>query len=95
MLIFSGGYGSDGGQSMERSDCVFVAGLPPSATEEEIAEYFGAIGIIKVSTNQPIELNKITDFTYFMICDCCNCADGPKNRKAKGLDVQGQDDRKA
>jgi RNA-binding protein FUS len=32
----------------DRGDCVFVGGLPLSATEADIAEYFGAIGIVKI-----------------------------------------------
>ena len=48
MTCILGGYGDGGGQSMERSDCVFVAGLPTTASEQEIAEFFGSIGIVKV-----------------------------------------------
>ncbi|XP_021952650.2 RNA-binding protein cabeza isoform X6 [Folsomia candida] len=48
------GYGS-GGDMIERSDTVFVGGLPPEASEEAIAEYFGSIGLVKIDrrTNKP------------------------------------------
>uniref|UniRef100_UPI00398187ED hypothetical protein n=1 Tax=Salmonella sp. s55004 TaxID=3159675 RepID=UPI00398187ED len=29
-------------------DTVFVSGLPKSTTEEQLAEFFGAIGVIKI-----------------------------------------------
>lgn len=53
MTTFSvggGGFGGGGGGGgyEDRGDCVFVAGLPPSASEQDIAEFFGAIGIVKV-----------------------------------------------
>jgi RNA-binding protein len=32
----------------EVQDTVFVSGLPEDATEAQIAEYFGSIGVIKV-----------------------------------------------
>lgn len=31
-----------------QEDTIFIAGMNPSATEEDIATHFGAIGIIKV-----------------------------------------------
>jgi len=45
----------------ERGDCVFVSGLPPNASEADIAEYFGAIGIVKV--NYPV-----IDYGLLTIC---------------------------
>lgn len=31
-----------------QEDTIFVAGMNPDSTEEEIADHFGSIGIIKV-----------------------------------------------
>lgn len=46
--------GSDGGGSgsdnmVVQEDTIFVSGMDPQTTEDDIAEHFGAIGIIKVS----------------------------------------------
>lgn len=41
-----GGYGS-GGDLIEQIDTVFVSGMPTHATEQEIEQHFGAIGLIK------------------------------------------------
>lgn len=51
----AGGYGdrnsgSDGMVTQE--DTIFVSGMDPSISEEEICQHFGAIGIIKVCTFQ-------------------------------------------
>lgn len=47
-----GGYGdrnSGGGDGMVvQEDTIFVSGMDPSISEEEICEHFGAIGLIKV-----------------------------------------------
>lgn len=32
-----------------QEDTIFVSGMNPQSTEEDIAEHFGAIGIIKVN----------------------------------------------
>lgn len=32
-----------------QEDTIFVAGMNPTATEDDICKHFGAIGIIKVS----------------------------------------------
>jgi len=48
----TGGYGdrnSGGGDGMvTQEDTIFVSGMDPSISEEEICQHFGAIGIIKV-----------------------------------------------
>lgn len=59
LLCFVGGYGggssssSGGGGSgndmITQEDTIFVAGMDPSTTEQDIETHFGAIGIIKVS----------------------------------------------
>ena len=39
-----------GGQTMEtvQEDTIFISGMNPDSNEDEIAQHFGAIGIIKV-----------------------------------------------
>ncbi|GLV32574.1 cabeza [Carabus blaptoides fortunei] len=44
---FKGGYGS-GGEMVVQEDTVFVSGIDPAFTEEDIAQHFGAIGVIKI-----------------------------------------------
>lgn len=44
--------GSDGGSGSDmvtQEDTIFVSGMGPDTTEDDIANHFGAIGIIKVS----------------------------------------------
>lgn len=38
----------DGGEMVTQEDTIFVQGMNPETTEEEIAEHFGSIGLIKV-----------------------------------------------
>lgn len=48
----TGGYGDRGGGNdgmVTQEDTIFVSGMDPSISEEEICQHFGAIGIIKVS----------------------------------------------
>lgn len=48
----SGGYGgsnSAAGNMVTQEDTIFVAGMDPSITEEDIAAHFGSIGVIKVN----------------------------------------------
>lgn len=41
--------GSDSGNDMViQEDTIFVSGMSPQTSEDEIANHFGAIGIIKV-----------------------------------------------
>jgi hypothetical protein len=44
-----GGGGGGGNDMVTQEDTIFVSGMEPSTTEEEIAVHFGAIGVIKVS----------------------------------------------
>lgn len=41
--------GAGGGNPGESSDTIFVSGLPATATEQDLAQFFGQIGVIKVS----------------------------------------------
>lgn len=42
--------GSDSGQDMIiQEDTIFVSGMSPQTTEDDITNHFGAIGVIKVS----------------------------------------------
>lgn len=45
-----GGFSGDrgGGDMITQEDTVFIQGMNPSTTEEELCQHFGAIGIIKV-----------------------------------------------
>lgn len=49
-----GGFGGDrgggggGGDMVTQEDTVFIQGMDPSTTEDELCQHFGAIGIIKV-----------------------------------------------
>lgn len=48
-----GGYGGGGGDRgggdmVTQEDTVFIQGMNPVTTEEELCQYFGSIGIIKV-----------------------------------------------
>lgn len=45
----TGGYGS-GGEMIVQEDTVFVSGMDQDLTEEDIAQHFGAIGVIKVGS---------------------------------------------
>lgn len=45
---FGGDRGGGGGDMITQEDTVFVQGMNPSTTEDELCKYFGAIGIIKV-----------------------------------------------
>lgn len=54
-LIYEGGFGGDRGSSggsnsdmITQEDTIFIAGMDSESTEEEIAQHFGAIGVIKV-----------------------------------------------
>lgn len=42
-----GGGGNDS-EVIVQQDTIFVAGMEPSVTMDEIAEFFGVLGIIKV-----------------------------------------------
>ncbi|KAH8235775.1 hypothetical protein KR032_007420 [Drosophila birchii] len=42
-----GGGGSSGGDMITQEDTIFVSGMDPNATENDIETHFGAIGIIK------------------------------------------------
>lgn len=44
--IFIGDGGN--GDMVTQEDTIFVSGMNPQSSEEDIAEHFGAIGIIKV-----------------------------------------------
>ena len=46
---FGGGDDSGGGFRQTFEDTIFVSGMPPESTSEEIADFFGSIGRIKVS----------------------------------------------
>lgn len=59
----TGGFGDRGGGNdgmVTQEDTIFVSGMDPSISEEEICQHFGAIGIIKVSvTVRKIEIFKL------------------------------------
>lgn len=44
-----GGGGGNDSEVIVQQDTIFVAGMEPSVTMDEIAEFFGVLGIIKVS----------------------------------------------
>lgn len=49
---FGNSEGGDSGNDMiTQEDTIFVSGMSPETNEDEIANHFGAIGIIKVSAN--------------------------------------------
>lgn len=48
-LFVVGGYNSGGGDMITQEDTVFVSGMSPNLTEEDIEQHFGSIGVIKVS----------------------------------------------
>lgn len=45
-----GGYGGDrgSGDMVTQEDTIFIQGMDPGTTEDELCQHFGAIGIIKV-----------------------------------------------
>lgn len=56
VFVGGGGYGGDrgggdrgGGDMVTQEDTVFVQGMNPDTTEDELCQHFGAIGIIKVN----------------------------------------------
>lgn len=51
VLIFcciTGGSGGGSGEMIVQQDTIFVSGMDPSVTEDDIASHFGQIGVIKV-----------------------------------------------
>lgn len=49
LFIFIGSGGSGSGSDMvTQEDTIFVSGMNPQTTEDDIASHFGTIGIIKV-----------------------------------------------
>ncbi len=52
---------------MRREDTIFVAGMPASAGMNEIAKFFGQIGVIKVDK---LILILLLDITYTIIFFC-------------------------
>lgn len=59
-LFVVGGYNSGGGDMITQEDTVFVSGMSPNLTEEDIEQHFGSIGVIKVSKKK----NEIQIFKY-------------------------------
>lgn len=70
----TGGYGDRGGGNdgmVTQEDTIFVSGMDPSISEEEICQHFGAIGIIKVSLLNRIVKQKQKDSTSCVSnCKC-------------------------
>lgn len=52
--------GGGSGEMIVQQDTIFVSGMNPDLSEEDIAQYFGQIGVIKVS---PDSLNFIFSAT--------------------------------
>lgn len=56
----SGGFSSSSsggaGNMVTQEDTIFVAGMDPSITEDDIQDHFGSIGVIKVS-HYTVQLN--------------------------------------
>lgn len=67
---------SDGGSNLViQQDTVFVSGMNPDCNEDEIAQHFGSIGVIKVSDSQCIFICRIAPCVwklnskyFFMSC---------------------------
>ena len=50
---------------MTQEDTIFVSGMPDSATEDDVKDHFGSIGIIKVRPATPSRVNlTFTPLTY-------------------------------
>lgn len=49
MSKINGTGGSDSGDMVVQEDTIFVSGMDPQTSEDDIANHFGAIGIIKVN----------------------------------------------
>lgn len=47
------------GDMVTQEDTIFVAGMNPQTTENDIADHFGAIGIIKVRFRSAIALRSL------------------------------------
>lgn len=45
-----GGGGGNDSEVIVQQDTIFVSGMDPSVSMDDIAEYFGVLGIIKVSS---------------------------------------------
>lgn len=58
-----GGYNSGGGDMITQEDTIFVSGMSPNITEEDIEQHFGAIGVIKVICKR-----------WFKKCECTLCS---------------------
>lgn len=74
-----------------QEDTIFVSGMDPTVTEDEICEHFGAIGIIKVYRNVMIEALNNNSYGEPIFVS----VERQANWKAKDLDVQGQEYRQA
>lgn len=48
MAHVDGGGGGNNDNMVTQEDTIFVSGMNPDITEEDIADHFGSIGIIKV-----------------------------------------------
>ena len=66
-----------------QDDTVFVAGLPPTATVEEIADFFGKIGIIKVTDFYFLFLLKklLATIAFIFLFFCFRLTNEPENQK--------------
>lgn len=46
---FGGDRGGGAGDMVTQEDTIFIQGMNPSTSEDELCQHFGAIGIIKVN----------------------------------------------
>lgn len=88
-----GGYQGGGGNDSEvivQQDTIFVAGMDPSVTMDEIAEFFGVLGIIKVSLVNDLLI--LFPFSHSLNrSSLLRPAEGPSHEHAQDLGVQGQE----
>lgn len=51
------------------NDEVFISGLPPDTTEQDIAEYFGQIGVIKQVSVHEKQAERVRS-AWVMVAEC-------------------------
>ena len=61
--------GAEGGEPMKQPDTIFIQGLGPDITQDQLKEHFGTAGPIKVRPILNIILHNFYILGYFKIRD--------------------------
>ena len=58
-----------------QEDTIFVSGMPTNATEDDVKEHFGSIGVIKVSFTLSLMLHRCEKVDLISILHCMERGD--------------------